>query len=134
MQTCEVAEEIQRAVDLREEFEFSRFTHTVSDIQNTVSEQIKAEITPLKEKILKDVEKLKVTGGFIDIDTAFDNEDKITTKTNGDVKEWTNNTGVMVQMLSKTSIKEGVHKLRLQSLNDPGGYTVIGITNKSSSD
>jgi len=38
----------------------------------------------------------------------------------------------MVQILSKTVIDSGVHTLRLQSLNDQGGYTVIGITNKES--
>jgi len=40
----------------------------------------------------------------------------------------------MVQLLSKNVLNGGTHKLTLKSINDPGGYTVIGITDGEYSD
>jgi len=64
------------------------------------------------------------------------NEDKI--KVNEEdpscIKIGNNNTSSMVQLISKNVIDSGIHELTLTSINDPGGYTVIGITDKESSD
>lgn len=40
----------------------------------------------------------------------------------------------MIQIISKTVITSGTHKLTLKNENDPGGYTVIGITDGEYSD
>jgi len=40
----------------------------------------------------------------------------------------------MICLLSKQPLEDGEHKLKLSSINDPGGYTVIGIAQSESSD
>jgi len=39
----------------------------------------------------------------------------------------------MLPFYSNIKFTNGIHKLKLMSINDDGGYTVIGITNNHSS-
>jgi len=39
----------------------------------------------------------------------------------------------MVQLIASEPLQPGHNTLKLASINDPGGYTVIGITDKVSS-
>jgi len=66
----------------------------------------------------------------------FLNEEKLTTTQDDDscLKVWNNKSGSMLQLLSSNIITEGTHSVTLQSVNDPGGYTVIGISDKETSD
>jgi len=40
----------------------------------------------------------------------------------------------MQQILSSNPIKDGIHTMKVQSVNDMGGFTVIGISNGKFSD
>lgn len=57
----------------------------------------------------------------------FTNENKVKVTLDKGVKTWKCESS-MVQLVSKTVISSGTHRLTLKSINDPGGYTVIGIT------
>jgi len=117
------ANQIQLKIDTIEESDDKLSNMpTIVEIQEMIKEKITSEISKLRTNIAKDIEKLKITKNSIDIDLEFLNEDKITTITDDQgIKTWANNTGSMVQILSKTAITEGVQTLRLQSINDPGG-------------
>jgi len=65
---------------------------------------------------------------------SFLNESTLTVTHTGPEKTWENKTGGMVHIRSANIITEGTHVLRLQSLNDPGGFTVIGISDAEQTD
>jgi len=51
----------------------------------------------------------------------FTNDDKMKITTDGSDKVWTNNSGDMVQLVSKNVISSGTHIIRMKNNNDPGG-------------
>jgi len=65
---------------------------------------------------------------------TFKNEDKITATNEGIYRIWTNTSTSMVNLLSDTIISDGIHILRLKSLNDTGGMAVIGISEAEQTD
>jgi len=65
---------------------------------------------------------------------SFLNENVLNVIDTGTEKLWNNHTGSMVNIRSENIISEGIHVLRLQSINDEGGYTVIGISEAEQSD
>eukprot|EP00341_Mesodinium_pulex_P000901 CAMPEP_0116928812 /NCGR_PEP_ID=MMETSP0467-20121206/26198_1 /TAXON_ID=283647 /ORGANISM="Mesodinium pulex, Strain SPMC105" /LENGTH=115 /DNA_ID=CAMNT_0004608641 /DNA_START=307 /DNA_END=654 /DNA_ORIENTATION=+ len=68
------------------------------------------------------------------VDPVFEGETEITTTTINGTKKWINSTGAMRQLLCNIRIENGVHEMQVQSINDKGGYAVIGITDDKQTD
>jgi len=90
------------------------------EIDVLINDSIKEEVKVIKEKIIKDINNLRLNSDEVVIE--WENEDKFKVEESQEgVKIWRNRSGNQQTLLSKEIINNGTHVLRLKSINDPGG-------------
>jgi len=86
-------------------------------VQVAIEQSVHSQLNGVLGKLAEELVKFK----FNVVSNEFLNIDKLQVTQDGDSKEIYNHSNNMVNIRSENVIKSGVHVMRLQSLNDPGG-------------